>query len=426
ELNSTLFSDYSTKYRVIFLPPNGQGSVKPAIYQDKLSTGSVTESLNFPVGTVISKTFTFRTENASGGLLREHVVETRLLIKRATATGDTWIGLPYMWDQGADGKPTKAKLSLAGGNAAVQWDYLDANPNVKKNGERARYTGSAANYAVPAALNCITCHGGDDRVGTAPIGPKARNLDRNMKSDRSGENQLAFMARQGWLTGMPAARDAALATMDIPGSGPSKALPGSPRDVHERVRAYLEVNCMHCHNPNGGASNSGLSLDSFRKVDVRYGICKKPVAAGRGSGNLKHDIVLGQAASSILNFRMGSAEAGVRMPPIARSVVHGEAAALINEWVATGLPGINSENDAEVENENSCNDSELPLLITELLPSELTSVLAEIQRASGGAISLTMVTDFLATITQGASAAPSSPTQRSERARRLTPQPPLR
>jgi parallel beta-helix repeat protein len=65
ELNSTLFSDYSSKYRVIFLPPNDTGSVKPAVYRDQRSTGRATETLDFPVGTVISKTFTFRTENVS-------------------------------------------------------------------------------------------------------------------------------------------------------------------------------------------------------------------------------------------------------------------------------------------------------------------------------------------------------------------------
>lgn len=427
ELNSTLFSDYSSKYRVIFLPPNGQGSVKPAVYQDQLSTGSVTEGLKFPVGTVIAKTFTFRTEDARGALLREHIVETRLLIKRNTAAGETWVGLPYIWQQGADGKPTSAKLSLAGGNVAVQWDYLDANPNVKINGERARYTGSAPSYAPPAALNCITCHGGDDRLGTAPIGPKARNLDRGINKDRSGENQLAFMARKGWLTGMPAEREPAVAVMEIPSSGAGMPMPNSPRDVHQRVRAYLEINCMHCHNPNGGASNSGLSLDSLRTVDVRYGICKKPVAAGRGSGNLKHDIVLSRPGSSILNFRVSSSEAGIRMPPIARSVMHKEAVALINEWVATGLPGVNSENDDEIQNEGNCTDSELPLLLTELLPAELTDVLEEIQSASGGAISPAIVTDLLASITQGVNQALSSPTQRSEAARaRLSPRPPLR
>lgn len=423
ELNSTLFSDYASKYRVIFLPPNAQGGVQPAKYQDKKSTNSINESLDFPVGTVISKTFTFRTEDAGGQLLREHIVETRLIIKRDTTVGERWIGLPYVWQQGSDGKPTKAVLALAGDNVAVQWDYLDPNPNVKKNNERARYKGASAAYAVPAALNCITCHGGDDRLGAAPIGPKARNMDRGINKDKTGENQLAFMARKGWLTGFNAdasKRDTPMATMEIPGSGPSKALPGTPRDVHERVRAYLEVNCAYCHNNNGGASNSGLFLDSFRTVGVRYGICKKPVAAGRGSGNRGHDIVLGNAAASIMSYRVGSAEAGIRMPPIARSVVHGEASALINEWINTGLPGVNAENNDEIQNENSCNDSELPLLLTELLPAELSDVLSQIQAASGGLVNISAVTDLLESITKGVTSA-LSPTQQSERAMKGTP-----
>lgn len=401
ELNSALFSDYASKYRVIFLPPGPGGTVQQAKYQD--SRQGVTATLDFPVGTVIAKTFAFRKEDSSGALISEHIVETRLLIKRQTATGVNWVGLPYIWQQDASGKPVKAVLALAGGTAKVAWDYLDPDAGVKKNGARARYTGSSDHYGIPAALNCITCHGGDDReAGAAPIGPKARNLDRSMNKDGSaGINQLAFMVSKGWLNEVPSTHDQALAMWNLPGSGPAKAAAGSPRDVHERTRAYLEVNCMHCHNPNGGASNSGLFLDSFRTVNNRYGICKKPVAAGRGSGNLKHDIVMGQEGSSILNFRVSSAEAGVRMPPIARSVVHGEAAALINEWVKTALPEIDKANDDEIQDEDSCNDSELPLLVTELLPSQVTQLLKTLQGLGSGNLSADAITDIIEMLTSG-------------------------
>ena len=427
ELNSTLFSDYASKYRVIYLPPAANGKAAPAKYQDKKSTGSINESLDFPVGTVIAKTFTFRTEDAAGALLKEHIVETRLIIHRETAIGKTWVGLPYVWEQGGDGKPTKAVLKLAGETVPAAWDYFDPNPNVKKNGERARYKGTAPAYAVPAALNCVSCHGGDDRLGVAPIGPKARNMDRGVNKDHTGENQLAAMARQGWLTGFNAdasKRDTPLAKADIPGTGPSKAAANSPRDTHERVRAYLEVNCAYCHNGNGGASNSGLFLDSFRPVNVRYGICKKPVAAGRGSGGHKFDIILGQASSSIMPHRVGSAEAGVRMPPIARSVVHGEGSALINEWVNTGLPGVDNEKETDVENENNCSDSDLPLLLTEVLPAELTAAITELQVATGGVVTVKQITDFLEVITKGLNngyTQLSSATQRSERTIKNTP-----
>lgn len=385
ELNSTLFTDYASKYRVIFLPLGLGDTVQRASYQDQANGQGITATLDFPEGTVIAKTFSFRKEDSAGALISENVVETRLLVKRRTSTGVVWVGLPYIWQHDAAGKNTRAVLSLAGGSAVVNWDYLDPNPNVKKNGARARYTGTASQYTIPAALNCISCHGGDDReAGSAPIGPKARNMDRGINKDLSGENQLAFMVRMGWLNEVPVTHDAKLSVWDLPGSSGEAA--GSAMDVHKRVRSYLEVNCMHCHNPNGGGSNSGLFLDSFRTVDKRYGICKKPVAAGRGSGGLKHDIVLGQAGSSIFNFRVGSAEAGIRMPPIARTVVHGEASALVNDWVQNQLPALNSMDDSLVQNEENCNDSQLPLLVTELLPAELLQVINQLQKAgaSGG------------------------------------------
>src|SRR5690606_33172608 len=128
---------------------------------------------------------------------------------------------------------------------------------------------------------------------------------------------------------------------NVPGS--SGELPDSPADVHARVRAYLEVNCAHCHQPQGGGSNSGLFLDAYRAVDQRYGICKKPVAAGRGSGGLQYDIVPGASADSILYFRMASDQPGVRMPPLARSVVHGEAANLVAQWIDEALPELSDE-----------------------------------------------------------------------------------
>lgn len=410
QLNTALFSDYASKDRVIFLPPGSTpGSVQPAAYKD--SRQGVTATLDFPVGTVIAKTFSFRKEDAAGKLLAEKVIETRLLIKRQTATGVNWVGLPYIWSHDGNGRTTTAALSLAGGSASVAWDYLDPNPKVLKNGQRARYTGTASQYTIPAALNCISCHGGDDREpGSAPIGPKARNLDRGVNADLGGSNQLVLMKTRGWLTGLPATPEARQPAWDV--AGDSGELPGSALDIHKRMRAYLEVNCMHCHNPNGGGSNSGLFLDSFRVVDKRYGICKKPVAAGRGSGGFKHDIVLGQAGSSIMPFRVGSAEAGIRMPSIARTVVHGEAAAMMNDWVQNQLPAVNALDDDLVRNEENCSDSELPLLVTELLPGEVLDVINELQKAGAtGGLSTDQLTSLFSRVT-----GMSSPTQRSQQA----------
>lgn len=357
ELNTALFSDYSSKYRFLFIPPG-----QTATYKDRANGDTAT--LDFPIGTVIAKTFAFRKEDANGALLSQNVVETRLLIKRQKADGSVnWVGLPYMWT--GSGAARVAELKIEGGSASVEYDYLDPDTGVKNpDGSRKRYTGSVAAYRVPAALNCLTCHAGDDREpGSAPIGPKARNLNRdNTYSGVGSINQLQHLKNLGLLAGLPAD----FSTVDraprwnVPGS--SGELPDSAQDVHLRVRAYLETNCMHCHNPSGAGSNSGLSLDAYRTVNVSYGICKKPVAAGRGSGGLRFDLIPQDADGSILPFRLASTEAGVKMPPIARSLAHGEAVNLITSWVNTVLPTPDTE-DEEVCTGAGAGTGGLPLSV---------------------------------------------------------------
>ena len=119
--------------------------------------------------------------------------------------------------------------------------------------------------------------------------PACLNRNNNGTAVVVQKNQLQHLATTGLLQGLPALNTVEKhPRWNVPGDADvarPRRHPDSPDDIHGRVRAYLEVNCMHCHNPNGNASNSGLSLDSFRTVNVKYGICKEPVAAGRGSGN---------------------------------------------------------------------------------------------------------------------------------------------
>lgn len=343
ELNSALFSDYAKKYRFLFVPDGTQ-----AVYRDH--DDGVTATLDFPVGTVIAKTFSFPVEDDSDAPLSEDIVETRLLIKRQTEEGVNWVGLPYIWKTADDGS-RYAELAVAGGNKAVEYDYADPDDEVRTtDGQPVRYRGSVANYGIPAALNCLTCHADENReAGSAPIGPKPRFLNRtNVFADVGEMNQLDYMQMKGLLSGLPGTGVERSPKWNVAGS--SGELPESPADVHARMRAYLEVNCAHCHHPQGGGSNSGLYLDAYRRVDQRYGICKKPVAAGRGSGGLQYDIVPGASADSILYFRTASDQPGVRMPPLARTVVHGEAVNLIARWIDEALPELSDQ----IDNEEVC------------------------------------------------------------------------
>lgn len=334
-LNTPLFSDYALKRRVIFLPPG-----QPAVWRDH--TDGPNAHLDFPVGTVIAKTFFFRNDGV------DESVETRLLIKRDTPDGAFWEGLPYVWRTNPDTGERFAALTVEGATTQASWDYLDRNPDAQNaNGERPRFTGSTDSYSIPHANQCVTCHLRDDlEAGSAPIGPKPRMLNRRFDYGGSlGEmNQLQFLCSQGHVVDCPSDLEQVErhAVWNEPGS--SGELPGSDADVEARARAYLESNCAHCHNPKGSARNSRMHLDLWkssegevtpRPVDRAYGICKPPVAAGRGTGDREFDIVPGDPDASIMEFRMANAgDSAIQMPPIARSVVHEEGLDLIVDWIS--------------------------------------------------------------------------------------------
>jgi mono/diheme cytochrome c family protein len=108
--------------------------------------------------------------------------------------------------------------------------------------------------------------------------------------------------------------------------------------LDERARAYLEVNCAHCHNPKGPARTSALDLLASQTDPTLWGLHKPPVAAGRGTGGRKFDIVPGKPDESIMVFRMESTEPGVMMPELPRRMVDDEGVALIREWIAKMKP----------------------------------------------------------------------------------------
>ncbi|MBI2733974.1 MAG: right-handed parallel beta-helix repeat-containing protein [Aquabacterium sp.] len=355
ELTSTLFTNYAAKYRFIFIPPG-----KQAVYRDS-KTGFKTSkpagvtdgawypaaetpsqslaTLAFPTGTIIAKTFTFKRENASGQAIGEDLIETRLLIKRDGPDGPFWMGLPYIWEKGADGKLV-ARLTPQGAELQGRYDYLDHDPEVKDaTGQRVRYTGEVKQYGVPSAMACVVCHGSDKsgEAGAAPIGPKAKFLNR-LNPALGNQNQLLYMKAQGLLSGLPES----LASVEraprwnVPGDAGQTA--GSPQDIQVRARSYLEANCASCHNPGGEAANSGLFLQLSGPLNQQSGVCKKPVAAGRGAGGIQYDLVPGKPEESVLLYRVASSENGVRMPPIGRTIPHAEGVKLLSDWIKVMQP----------------------------------------------------------------------------------------
>ena len=85
-------------------------------------------------------------------------------------------------------------------------------------------------------------------------------------------------------------------------------------------------------------NTSALLLDGSHRLAINMGVCKPPVAAGGGAGNLRYSIVPGVPEQSILLYRMQSVAADEMMPELGRSLVHREGIELISRWIDQ-LPG---------------------------------------------------------------------------------------
>lgn len=246
------------------------------------ATYKAEDTFDFPKGTILSKTFSY----PAGG--KERLIETRLLVN----TNSGWVALPYVWNSAQ----TEATLDVNASPVDVAWNN------------------STIHYAIPNSNQCKECH--DQAKVTGPIGPKARHLNRG--------DQLADWTKIGYLRGAPAQfpkqpvwNDASTGSLDA------------------RARAYLEVNCAHCHSPNGSASNTGLYLTDLQTDPMRLGFCKTPVSAGKASADMLFDAVRGHPELSILAHRMASDEPKIMMPEIGRTLVHREGVQLIREWLAS-------------------------------------------------------------------------------------------
>jgi uncharacterized repeat protein (TIGR03806 family) len=288
DLNSPLFSDYAEKYRFVKLPPGTH-----AVY-------CAEETFKFPVGTVIAKTFAYP-HDARDPSRGRRLIETRILKREP----DGWVGLPYVWND----VQTDATLDVAGDIVEVSWVHTDGRPRQNS-------------YIIPNVNQCKGCHKAGEVM--MPIGPKARQLNREFAYAEGMENQLAHWSRRGTLEGAPPPSDTPrLPVWDDPRSG----------TVDARARAWLEINCAHCHSPEGPARGSGLDLRVFQQNPTPLGISKPPVAAGIGSGGLDYDIVPGQPDKSILAYRIASTHPGVMMPELGKRLVHEEGVALIRQWI---------------------------------------------------------------------------------------------
>lgn len=305
-----LFNDYAHKLRTLWIPPGSKA---------QLTSGEI----DYPVGSVLTKTFYYPVDTegrylkiadhgpAEIDLQKNRLIETRLLVRRESG----WKAMPYVWND----EQTDAFLRVAGASKSIS--LLGDNGMLD------------FVYFVPNENQCSACHATEHPDGQMhPLGATASQLSSFV--DHPGGDpvlQTELIRKRGWLDELPVRMEA------VSWQSYSSEMQ-DPQIIEDLALAYLNIHCGHCHNPEGAADTSGLLLDGSHSLAVNLGICKPPVAAGGGAGDLQYSIVPGAPDQSILIYRMNSRAPDEMMPELGRSLVHHEGIALIRHWIAD-MPG---------------------------------------------------------------------------------------
>jgi hypothetical protein len=258
-----LWSDGGKKFRSVVLPADGNIDTTNA------------DNYVFPLGTLIFKTFAFKTAHSPS---LEVPVETRLLRLKE----DGWELSAYAWN-----------------DAATDAELLDLKRGQTR--EVLSDDGDVVEHAIPSRLECKQCH-------------------ESAESEVLGISELQ-LAKSGSLADLSA-------RLEPPPQEPYRALP-EHGPLTSDVLGYLVGNCVHCHNGSNGAASS---FDLRPEVALEN-IINQPTASSATADGLR--IVPGMPDQSILYLGVkGGTELEVKdMPPVGVALRDASAARLLADWI---------------------------------------------------------------------------------------------
>jgi uncharacterized repeat protein (TIGR03806 family) len=267
ELNAPFWSDGATKERHFAIPDGTTIAV------------NAEGDFEFPIGSVVSKTF----------FLGGKRIETRLMMRHADGS---WAGYTYEWDDAE----TDATLLPAG---------------------KAKPIG-AQTWLYPSRPQCLQCH---TAAAGRTLGPEVAQLNRTVRYPMGvTRHQLTVLEGLGFLSAPLSAPVEQLPKLEAPsGTGPLEA----------RARAWLHSNCSPCHRNGMGRGPADLRFSLPFKDTQTCNVA--PVAGDLGVMGARL-IKPGVPTESIVSLRIHALDS-VRMPLIGSLVVDTSGTALIDDWI---------------------------------------------------------------------------------------------
>ncbi len=301
ELNMPFWSDYAVKDRYIALPKQASVGYQPR------------KKWEFPVGTVFVKTFWMHRDRRD--LSDPFRLETRLLVRSPTG----WQGYTYVFND------DQTEAELLTGSLLKPLEIETDKGTISQP------------YYFPSRTDCMACH---TKAAGFVLGPNTRQMNHTLHYHGQSANQIELLKKLNVFK-QDVTTDAGEAekypewrfgNFDRSGMADHREsvleLPEAPTE--ELARAWLDVNCSTCHQPEGIAP---------RGRDMRYHtplskmkLLNEPPLHGQMTPPDGRVIKAGQPYLSELLIR--ASHRGVRqMPPLATNLTDPRGMEILRRWI---------------------------------------------------------------------------------------------
>jgi putative heme-binding domain-containing protein len=258
----------------------------------------------FPKDAVLAKTISMEMERGKPASKRR--LETQIL----HFDGDNWFGYTYRWNDAQ----TDADLVPKEG-AEIDLKIVDSEA---PGGHRLQ------TWRFPSRTQCLVCHNG---WSNPPLGFAPEQLQRQDQLDKLHQLRIVERATPAGKDKYPKPAEGNVRTL-YPMVDPYE----TSKDLAQRARSYLNVNCSHCHQAGAGGTatidlRAEINLGQSKAVDVN------PV---QGNFNIPNARLLapGDPECSVLYYRISKTGPG-RMPHIGSEIVDSRGVSLIHDWISS-------------------------------------------------------------------------------------------
>lgn len=283
-INAEPWADHAVGQRFVAVP-------------NELSIKSEDSNWSFPKDSVLVKTLSLDMEQGNPATRRH--IETQIL----HFDGIDWMPYTYQWND----EQSDAVLVEATG-AERSFDVIDPTAADGVRGQAWRFSGRA---------ECQRCH---NKWSGPPLAFNTPQLNKEHNYGGVIASQLDTLAN--------------IRLIDKPSAAENRPRLSNPHDssadLDGRARAYLQVNCAHCHRQHaGGAVLSKMHYDVPLDESNMLGVRPTQGTFGIHTAQV---IAPGDPFRSVLWYRMAKLSGG-RMPHIGSTEVDVAGIALIDDWI---------------------------------------------------------------------------------------------